>query len=437
MRSSGAACEPRGGARDPSLSSQYRQDVDAASCSADAAEPAVNAAGPNARGMYIAMSGRLFVLALLVAGCAAHGARPVSPPPTGGAVGLVVDGSALASNDARLGLARRLEAVTGRPVVLLPALPSVHDADVVAAATAAVVKDRSLARRDWRAEPCAREGALLAALARRVDAVYRVSVDRRERERPLTRAELAARDVGTRILGMTRIARQGVAREETVSGEILLWTFARRKEPERATIGQTVVRPEPTPFTNHIDPATAVEQALRKLPSPAAPAWEAVARRLVAAGCPVLAVAIADTRLSDREAQRHVRATALARPRASSGTPPREARPRPAEPDVAEPESPETTPADERYSCRSLCRMHMVELCNRDKALWDAHGRKWDVTSCGTMRTEGFLQECYRRQWLSGAFHDACLSPCEGAADGRERLLRILQETGCLRPHRS
>jgi hypothetical protein len=81
--------------------------------------------------------------------------------------------------------------------------------------------------------------------------------------------------------------------------------------------------------------------------------------------------------------------------------------------------------------------MHMVELCNRDKGLWDAHGRKWDTTSCGTMRSEGFLQDCYRRQWLSGAFHDACVSPCEGAAEGRERLLRILQEAGCLRPHRS
>ena len=110
---------------------------------------------------------------------------------------------------------------------------------------------------------------------------------------------------------------------------------------------------------------------------------------------------------------------------------------RPTETDGAETESPETTPTDERYACRSLCRMHMVELCNRDKALWDAHGRKWDVTSCGTMRAEGFLQECYRRQWLSGAFHDACVSPCEGAAEGRERLLRILQDAGCLRPRRS
>jgi hypothetical protein len=387
--------------------------------------------------MYIAMSGRLLVAAVLVAGCATHGAGPVARTPTGGAVGLVVEGSTLTSSDARSGLARRLEAVTGRPVVLLPAMPSVHDPDVVAAATAAVGKDRSLARRDWRAEPCAREGALLAALGRRVDAVYRVTVDRSERERPLTPAELAARDVGTNIMGMTGIARRGVAREETVAGEILLWTFARRKDPERAAIRSTVVRPEPTRFARPVDPATAVEAAFRKLPSPPAPAWEAVARRLVGAGCPVLGLAVAETRLADREARRHVRATALARPRASSGTPTAGVRPRPTEADVAEPESPEPTSPDERYSCRSLCRMHMVELCNRDKALWDAHGQKWDLTSCGTMRSEGFLQDCYRHQWLSGAFQDACMSPCEGAAGGRERLLRILQEAGCLRPRRS
>src|SRR5436190_13568656 len=166
-------------------------------------------------------------------------------------------------------------------------MPSVHDPDVVAAATAAVGKDRSLARRDWRAEPCAREGALLAALARRVDAVYRVTADRSERERPLTSAERAARGVGASIMAMTGIARRNVAREETVSGEILLWTFARRKEPERASIRSMVVRPEPTRFAGAVDPGVAVEEALRKLPAAPAPAWEAVARRLIGAGCPV------------------------------------------------------------------------------------------------------------------------------------------------------
>ncbi|HLY38927.1 MAG TPA: hypothetical protein VKU61_12875 [Candidatus Binatia bacterium] len=384
------------------------------------------------------MSGRLLVAAVLVAGCAMRGEHPASPTPTGGAFGLIVEGSALVSGDARAGLGRRLEAVTGHPVILLSTMPTVHDPDVVAAARAAVGQDRSLARRDWRAEPCVREGALLAAIANRLDAVYRVTVDRRERERPLTPAERAARDLGTKILAGIRIARRGIAREETVSGEIQLWTFARRKEPERATISYMAARPEPTPFTSHVDPAAVVEEALRKLPSPPTPTWEAVARRLIGAGCPVLGVAVAETRVSDREVRRHVRATALARPRAPSNAPTAGVRAHPPDADVAEPEqSPEPTPPDERYSCRSLCRMHMVELCNRDKALWDTHGQKWDTTSCGTMRAEGFLQDCYRRQWLSGAFQDACMSPCEGAPEGRERLLRILQEAGCLRPRRS
>jgi len=81
--------------------------------------------------------------------------------------------------------------------------------------------------------------------------------------------------------------------------------------------------------------------------------------------------------------------------------------------------------------------MHMIELCNRDKILWDSHGRRWEPTACGTMREEAFLKECYRQQWLSGAFHDACLVPCEREEEGRDRLLNLLQGAGCLRHHPS
>src|SRR5207237_8837680 len=77
-------------------------------------------------------------------------------------------------------------------------------------------------------------------------------------------------------------------------------------------------------------------------------------------------------------------------------------------------------PAPEQpYSCSTLCGMHMIELCNRDKVLWDSHGRRWEPTACGTMREEAFLKECYRQQWLGGAFHDACVVPCEGEDGGR------------------
>jgi len=53
------------------------------------------------------------------------------------------------------------------------------------------------------------------------------------------------------------------------------------------------------------------------------------------------------------------------------------------------------------------------------------------------MREEAFLKECYRQQWLSGAFHGACVVPCESQAEGRDRLLNLLQGAGCLRLHHS
>src|SRR5437016_3033385 len=128
-------------------------------------------------------------------------------------------------------------------------------------------------------------------------------------------------------------------------------------------------------------------------------------------------------------------------------------RPRRADDDAAHglaPEVPETSAPDaaakagssaapaqaseQQYSCSELCGMHMIELCNRDKSLWDSHGRRWEPTACGTMREEAFLKECYRQQWLSGAFHDACVVPCEGQSEGRDHLLNLLQGTGCLRP---
>src|SRR5438046_833728 len=109
-------------------------------------------------------------------------------------------------------------------------------------------------------------------------------------------------------------------------------------------------------------------------------------------------------------------------------------------PDAAARAGSSATPAqasEQQYSCSELCGMHMIELCNRDKSLWDSHGRRWEPTACGTMREEAFLKECYRQQWLSGAFHDACLVPCEREEEGRDRLLDLLQGAGCLRHHPS
>jgi hypothetical protein len=74
----------------------------------------------------------------------------------------------------------------------------------------------------------------------------------------------------------------------------------------------------------------------------------------------------------------------------------------------------------------------MVELCNRDLALWIDHRVRWEATPCGTRRPEEFLVACYAQQWQSGTFEDACLTPCETTPEGRGRLESILRRGGCL-----
>jgi len=78
-----------------------------------------------------------------------------------------------------------------------------------------------------------------------------------------------------------------------------------------------------------------------------------------------------------------------------------------------------------------LCGIHMVELCNGEKTLWISNNTKWQPTSCGTRRDEPFLQDCYRRQWLSGTFRDACVRPCESNVEDRDNLVKLLQTAGC------
>src|SRR5262249_49375598 len=137
-------------------------------------------------------------------------------------------------------------------------------------------------------------------------------------------------------------ASGGAAGEGPASGEVNLWTFVRRKEAERVQVERTVARLEPTPFTTRLDPLDVVAAALETLPSPPPPAWEAVARRLIASRCPVLALAVAETRIGDRGVRRPLPATPAARPRApherASGAPPEGAKPPPGtRPDPAPP----------------------------------------------------------------------------------------------------
>jgi hypothetical protein len=237
---------------------------------------------------------------------------------------------------------------------------------------------------------------------------------------------------------------------------------------------------EPSVATPRLDLEAVVAESLRDLPAPPAPQWEAVARDLVAAGCPFLALAVAETRLEPQVRQPIVKSAlaAVARgqsqraaARLASQTSGRvTAALRKGDLDLAasilaryerhparqaatvrtlrkalaaareraageEPTAPVGTDeeAAARYSCQRLCSLHMVELCNNDKVLWSAHRVKWEATVCGERREEPFLQDCYRRQWLSGTFRDGCLRPCEGTAGGRDQLLMILKQAGCVR----
>jgi hypothetical protein len=223
---------------------------------------------------------------------------------------------------------------------------------------------------------------------------------------------------------------------ESVDGHAVLTTFRRSVDDVRAPIARTVTRSSPSLGGPRLDVAAAVVEAIRALPVPASPEWEPVARWLAASGCPSLALVLCESRVPETS-RRGVRTTALAALRRGGG---RQAS-KPAIVDDAPAVSPDAPaadaapPGDERWSCRNLCTMHMVEICNQDKALWDAHGRRWEPTACGSMREEEFLRTCYRQQWLSGAYHDACLVPCE--QDGRDRLLHVLQAEGCLRQRAS
>src|SRR5438445_411095 len=210
------------------------------------------------------------------------------------------------------------------------------------------------------------------------------------------------------------------------SVDALLFTARRGSRP--IPVVRTATQVEPSALTPRPDVAALASEALRDIPPFRAPEWDTVARRLVASGCPFVALALADAGLTSARAGRTVRTAALAtiREAAKHGV-------RRADDDAAHglkrgeaPELPEASAPDaaadagssaggssgtpapapaQQYSCSTLCGMHMIQLCNRDKILWDSHGRRWEPTACGTMREEAFLKECDRQQWLTGAFH--------------------------------
>jgi hypothetical protein len=209
-----------------------------------------------------------------------------------------------------------------------------------------------------------------------------------------------------------------------------------------------------------------VTRALTALPEPPGPQWAAEGRRLAAAGCPLLALAVYEQRLALRPDGAAVRQAALRSLTPTARRPPTretasaamdEFRSALREDDLeradavlaryeSDPHRRSTTlahmrstlaarrgplPEPAQASCTSLCEMHMVEVCNNDRELWHEHQRTWESTPCGKKRPEEFLQACYLHQWLSGTFQGACVAPCDDGPGGRAKLRHILQQSGC------
>ena len=375
---------------------------------------------------------RTVLLATVLLVAAACGLRPDwTPDPSPGAaapVALLTEGTAFDRPGLRDEVARAVARVSGRRVLVLGAPASVEESSAQELAARLTKANPGLRRYDWREPHCRAEGDVLTAIQRNVDAVYRVSLDVSERSRPLTEAERAGHAGG--LLRALHLAARDTAREEVLSGTVAVSLFT-REGGGRVVVARSATEIEPWALTPRLDVPAAVRESLAALPPMAPPQWEGVSRRLVSAGCPFLGLAVADARLGGDPALRKSALAAVGR-RLGRRPATRRAKATPAPAvEPAPPPEPEPAAGDDRYSCKALCNMHMVQLCNGDKILWHSHRAKWEATPCGARRDERFLQDCYQRQWLSSTFRDACLRPCESSVAGRERLMRLLRDAGC------
>jgi len=391
---------------------------------------------------------RGFLAALAAILCVACGLRPGFPVASGGAgyadppVGVLTEGSAFDRPELRQQVARSLERASRKRVLLLGVPASVGEGSLKELVSRLTKENPGLARYDWREPHCAAHVDVLTAVQRNVDAVYRVSLDYTERSRPATDAELALRSGRSpglaSVLRALHLVASRTVREEALTGTVALSAFAPGSS-RHIPVSRTAEHLEPTALTPRIDIGAAVAEAIAALPPPPEPQWAGVARKLVSAGCPFLALAVYETRLRSTGAPRGVGEAALAAIARSRGkaTAHRADTSRETMPSrrraTEDQDHAETPPAgEEQYTCDALCNMHIVELCNSDRVLWISHKVNWEATPCGTRRDEPFLQECYREQWLGGTFDSACIRPCESTAEGHERLMRILQDAGCL-----
>jgi hypothetical protein len=386
----------------------------------------------------------LVVLAALT-GCAR---RLGSDPALAGRlpVVLVAEGSTLHSAAARQAVVDALEAHLGRRVVLLDDEPS--DGDVEAVASELRRTHAELKGYDGREPACRAERLVLPVLQHTAEAAYRVRLDT-PGEAPDSAGAMAG------LLAAVGVHRPVVMKAQAL-GTIELRTFT-----EREGIRYARLRAAPGELLGDV-----IARGLGALPDPPGAQWAAEGRRLVAAGCPVLALAVYDARLALRDDGAGVRQAALR----AIAPPPRPAPTRKVasaamdefrialrDDDLAraaevlaryenDPHRRATTlahmrstlasrrgpvPGPDGTTCTTLCEMHMVEMCNNDRELWHENQRSWEYTPCGKKRADEFLQACYLHQWLSGTFQGACVSPCDEGPGGRAKLRHILQQSGC------
>lgn len=369
---------------------------------------------------------QVVILAVVASACL-RGPGPQPPAPGSAAarlpVLLVAEGTAIDRGTAAE-LARVLSAQIGRPVVTAAEAAT----DESAERARLVERYGRLPAGGWDEARCATGRAATHALQYDADAYYHLHLDRTETTREATSRERAGvsdtRHASATILGRLGLASAGSVREARLTGELTVTTFGPAPETRRLPLRATAHEVDPIGGVE-LDPRGVVTDAIERLAPPPWPHWDSTARRQLAAGCRVAALAIYDARLRARAGSEDVMRAALGR---------RPARPAGRRAPVAPSPAPSTidpSPPDTRYTCRALCELHMVELCNNDRDLWSRHQRLWESTPCGQRRPESFLRDCYQRQWLSGTFDEACIAPCEQAPDGRARLLHFLQGGGC------
>lgn len=395
------------------------------------------------------MSGRLAVAALLCCAACTTTPSPVEQQPaTAEAPGtvLLLQGSAFDAAPAREEARQLAAAESGRPARVIaddtPLERVVHPA--------AARLDRTVAR-NARAEAkdagCRKKGrALATAVAEHADTILRIKLDTTTTARAATDADRKTLGTSNGISGMLSAVGLGddTVYERKLDGTVERTTFPGATSTAKHRVhwsGRFLGKKDAPPPSGIHD---ALAAALAAMPRATAPRWDPVARGLVAGGCPVLGTAVADAFFDDAAAKRRIRAAAVgalgtkSAPTATSG----EIAATSEGTDTATESTGEsigdstaavTPPAPEpAQTCAALCTIHMVELCNNDRALWTEHGSRYENTRCGLRRSEAFLEDCYRMQWLSGTYEQSCVRPCEETADGRTRLLAVLRRSGCL-----